>query len=243
MSFLLVHGGWHGGWCWRDVVRPLVLAGHRAHPVTLTGLGERAHLLTPSINLETHVVDVLAALEAEELREVTLVVHSYAGLVGTAVADRVPERLSHLVYVDAVVPEPGESWCTTHPREIREARLAAAKASPDFTIQPPDPSAFGLSGALYDWVKRRQTPQPGHTYDQPLQFDPVRVAQVPRTFVSCTRPANKLVDVSRQRISDPHFWGGAWKSGGGVRFIELETGHDAMVSAPDALAKVLLDGT
>ena len=109
-NFMLVHGAWHGGWCWRRVVQALASQGHRAHAVTLTGVGERAHLMSSAITLETHIADVVSALEAEELDDVVLAVHSYAGMLGTAVADRMPGRLRHLVYVDAVVPRPGESW-------------------------------------------------------------------------------------------------------------------------------------
>ena len=125
-NFLLVHGAWHGAWCWRRVSDALIRAGHRPHALTLTGLGERAHLMSSSISLETHITDVVAALDAEELDPAVLVVHSYAGMLGTAVADRMPDKLQHLVYVDAVVPRPGESWSSTHARATREARLAAA---------------------------------------------------------------------------------------------------------------------
>ncbi len=138
-NFVLVHGAWHGGWCWRDVIPALTRAGHRVHAVTLTGVGERAHLMTPAITLETHITDVVNAIEIEEMERLVLVVHSYAGMIGTAIADRMPQRLRHLVYVDAVVPKPGESWSSTHTSATREGRLAAAQASPDFSIPPSRP--------------------------------------------------------------------------------------------------------
>ena len=163
-NFVLVHGAWHGGWCWRHVVEALTRAGHRAHAVTLTGLGERAHLMSPAITLETHITDVVNAIEMEEMDEVVLAVHSYAGMIGTAVADRRPERLRHLVYVDAVVPKPGESWSSTHASATREARLVAAQASPDFSFPPPDPAVYGLDAQSCEWLRRRLTPHPGHTY-------------------------------------------------------------------------------
>lgn len=203
--FVLVHGAWHGAWCWRHVTEALIRRGHRAHAVTLTGLGERAHLLSPAITLETHIADVIGVIEAEELSDVVLAVHSYAGMLGTAVADRLPGRLSHLVYVDAVVPKPGESWSSTHARATREARLAAAAADPNHSFPPPDPVVFGLDGLAHDWVRRRQTPHPGHTYEAPLDFDTRRVAQVPRTFINCTRPPLATIDVIRTRVSDPRF--------------------------------------
>ena len=239
-NFVLVHGAWHGGWCWRHVVQALTAAGHRACAVTLTGVGERAHLMSPAITLETHICDVVNAMDAQEMQEVVLAVHSYAGMIGTAVADRLPGRLAHLVYVDAVVPKPGESWSSTHASATREARLAAAAASPDFSFPPPDPSAYGLDGENHAWVKRRQTPHPGHTYQAVLQFDPQRVAAVPRTFVNCVAPALGTIDAIRQRLEDKGLWGGAWHSGAGARVIELQTGHDPMISAPADLTRILL---
>src|SRR5512133_1154419 len=240
-DFLLVHGAWHGGWCWRDVVQALAGAGHRAHAVTLTGVGERSHLMSPAITLETHIADVRNAIEAEELQEIVLAVHSYAGMIGTAIADRLPGRLRHLVYVDAVVPEPGESWSSTHSPATRQARMAAARHSADFSFPPPDPAVYGLEGANAQWLQRRQTPHPGHTYEAALDFDPRRAAAVPRTFVSCIRPALATIDAIRTRVVDGGFWGGAWQGAGGARVIELATGHDPMVSAPAELARILLD--
>jgi pimeloyl-ACP methyl ester carboxylesterase len=239
-NFVLVHGAWHGGWCWRRVAQVLQLDHHKAFAVTLTGLGERAHLLSPAINLDTHINDVINLIEAEELHEVTLAVHSYAGMIGTAIADRMPQRLRHLVYVDAVVPRPGESWSSTHASATREARLAAAQASPVFAFPAPDPAVFGLAAQDHDWVQRRQTPHPGHTYQAPLQFDPPRVAAVPRTFVDCIEPRLGTIDSIRPRVRDAGFWDGAWIGGGGVRVVELQTGHDPMVSAPRALAEILV---
>jgi pimeloyl-ACP methyl ester carboxylesterase len=240
-NFVLVHGAWHGGWCWRRVVQALAAHGHRAHAVTLTGLGERAHLMASTITLETHISDVLQAIEAEELQDVVLAVHSYAGMIGTAIADRQPARLKHLVYVDAVVPRPGESWSGTHSSAVREGRLAAAAASPDYSFPPPDPAVFGLAGDDLEWVRRRQTPHPGHTYQAPLDFDARRVASVPRTFVSCVRPTLGTIDAIRLRLRDPRYWDGAWDSGGGVRSVELQTGHDPMITAPDELTRILLE--
>jgi pimeloyl-ACP methyl ester carboxylesterase len=236
-NYLLVHGAWHGAWCWQRVLPGLIRAGHRAHAVTLTGVGERAHLLSPAIDLETHIQDVMAAMDAEELDDVVLVVHSYAGMLGTAVADRRPERLRHLVYLDAVLPKPGECWSSTHASATRHARIAAAQADPLRSFSAPDPSVFGLSDADHAWVKRRQTPHPGGPYTHALHFDPQRVCSVPRTFVNCTEPPLGTIDISRQRMVDPKFWGGAWLPGSQV--LEMKTGHDPMVSDPQGLLALL----
>lgn len=238
-QFLLVHGAWHGAWCWRAVTDALVRSGHRAHAVTLTGVGERAHLRRPDTDLETHIEDVRSALDAEELDPAVLVVHSYAGMLGTAIADRFPGRLRHLVYVDAVVPRPGESWSSTHASATRIARLSAASASSDNSFPPPDPGIFGLDGDAHAWVRRRQTPHPAGTYQHALDFDPVRVARTPRTFVDCLRPPLATIDAIRVRVRDPRFWDGAWAPGATV--VTMDTGHDPMVSAPTELTRILLD--
>ncbi len=238
-DFVLVHGAWHGGWCWQRVTAALQQAGHRVHAVTLTGLGERAHLLSPAINLDTHINDVMNLIEAEELSGVVLAVHSYAGMIGTAVADRMGQRLKHLVYVDAVLPKPGESWSSTQSGATQQQRLGAAQASAHFSFPPPDPEVFGLKDADRAWVARRQTPHPGNTYQAPLDFDAQRVAAIARTFVDCTEPALATIEPSRQRARDPKFWDGAWLPGS--KIIEIKTGHDPMISAPAALVRILAD--
>ena len=238
-NFVLVHGAWHGGWCWQRVALLLQHQGHRVHAVTLTGLGERAHLLSPAITLDTHIDDVISAIEVEELHDVVLAVHSYAGMIGTAVADRIGKHLKHLVYVDAVIPKPGESWSSTQSAATQQQRLSAAKASTRFSFPPPDPVVFGLTDADHAWVKRRQTPHPGNTYQAPLSFDIQRVAAIARTFVNCTQPALATIEPSRLRAKDPKFWDGGWLPNS--KIVEIKTGHDPMISEPAALAKILLD--
>ncbi len=238
-NFVLVHGAWHGAWCWQRVTALLQADGHRVHAVTLTGLSDRSHLLSPAINLETHIADVANLIEAEELHSVVLAVHSYAGMIGTAVADRLGERLRHLVYVDAVIPKPGESWSSTQSSATQQQRLEAAHASSSFSFPAPDPDVFGLSGDDRAWVKRRQTRHPGNTYQAALDFDIARVAAVARTFVNCTEPALATIEPSRLRARDVRFWGGAWLPNS--KIIELKTGHDPMISEPALLANILQD--
>lgn len=236
-NFVLVHGAWHGAWCWQRMTSLLQRDGHRVHAVTLTGLSDRSHLLSPAITLETHIADVVNLIEAEELQGVVLAVHSYAGMIGTAVADRLGERLSHLVYVDAVLPKPGESWSSTQSSATQQQRLGAAHASSNFSFPAPDPDVFGLSGEDRAWVKRRQTPHPGNTYQAALDFDVQRVAAVNRTFVNCTEPPLATIEPSRLRAKDARFWGGAWLPNS--KIIELKTGHDPMISEPALLADIL----
>ena len=236
-AFVLVHGAWHGAWCWSRVLPLLRSAGHVAHAVTLTGVGERAHLLSAQVNIDTHIQDIIRLIDAEELSNVILVGHSYAGNLITCVADRLQQRspglLKALVYVDASVPSPGDSWSTPHTPETVQKRIAEAQASGGLSFPPPDASVFGLTGADRDWVNRRMTPQPFRLYQQSLHFDADRVAALPRTFIDCTNPPLGTIDAARKRVRSEPGWS----------VVELKTGHDPMVSAPEALARHLLDFT
>lgn len=234
-ALVLIHGAWHGAWCWRRVLPGLRAAGHEAHAVTLTGVGERAHLLRPDLRLRDHIADVLGLIDAEELGDdLVLVGHSYGGLVMTGVADALLARglkPRHLVYVDAVTPHPGESWSSQHAPETVRARLEAAAQRPDGAMPPPDAAVFGLDGADRDWVNRRQTPQPAGVYQDRLDFDAARIATLPRTFIDCTAPALPTIAVMRERVRREPGW----------QVVELATGHDPMISAPEALVTLLLD--
>lgn len=141
-----------------------------------------------------------------------------------------PGLLAALVYVDAVTSHSGESWSSQHAPQTVAQRLADAQASRGISIAPPDASVFGLSGADRGWVNRRQTPQPLGVYRDPLDFDAQRVASLPRTFADCTTPALPTIAVMRQRVRQEPGWD----------VVELSTGHDPMVSAPGALAEVLI---
>lgn len=233
-SFVLVHGAWHGAWCWSRVLPLLRAAGHAAHAVTLTGAGERSHLLSAQIRLKTHIDDVLRTIDCEELTDVVLVGHSYSGIVVTGVADallsRTPSVLRHLVYLDAVTPHPGESWSSQHAPETQAARTEAARPSGGVSLPPPDASAFGLAGDDQAWVNRRQTPHPFGVYFDRLDFDAARVASVPRTFIDCTSPALATIATMRQRVRSEPGW----------NVVELATGHDPMVSHPRQLSDLLL---
>jgi len=232
-TFVLVHGAWGGAWIWRRVIGPLRAAGHEVHAVTLTGDGERAHLRRPDTSLQTHIDDVLGLVDAEELADIVLVGHSYGGMMITGAADvltaRTPNPVRQLVYVDAMVPLPGEGWGSGHPPEIVQARLAAAKAHGN-ALPPPDPRDFGIEGADRDWMLRRQVPHPFGMYRVPLQFDGERWARTPRTFIDCNRPAYPTIDAMRARVRSQPGW----------RVVEIATGHCPMVTAPAELVVHLL---
>ena len=184
-ALVLVHGAWGGAWIWRRVLAPLRAAGHEVHAATLTGDGERAHLRHRDIRLHTHISDVLGLIEAEELDGIVLVGHSYGGQVITGVADSLLARhagaVRRLIYVDAMVPLPGEGWGQQHDPAVVASRTAQAAAN-DHALPPPDPAEFGLQGADRDWLLRRQVPHPFGPYRDPLDFDLARWLATRRSF-------------------------------------------------------------
>lgn len=236
-TFVLVHGAWHGGWCWRDVARSLRVAGHTVFTPTQTGLGERRHLLSEAVDLDVFAQDVANVLEAEELADVILVGHSFGGNTITLVADRLPERLRHLVYLDAAVVNGGQSVFAEYPADLVAARRRAAAESPGgLTIPTPPPAFFGVpDGSDAAWVARRMTPHPIATYEQPLQLRNSVIGNgLPCTYIACVDPVYAPLEVYRQRVKGFIAAGLPWS------WREIATGHDAMVTAPDALTEILL---
>lgn len=225
-TFVLVHAACHGGWSWRRVTPLLRAAGHEAYTPTLTGLGERAHLLSPDIDLDTHIQDVANVLHYEDLGEVILVGHSYAGMVITGVADRARPRVGHLVYLDTVIPGDGQSLY-----DLR-GRRAGEGTGP---IRPPSPHYLGVT-AEDDarWVASRLTPHPGTTFEQKLRLsDPAVVSRMGRTFIRCTEfgaPGGPLDAAAERARTEP-----------GWRYREMTTGHSPNITHPQRFADLLLE--
>jgi pimeloyl-ACP methyl ester carboxylesterase len=231
---VLVHGAWAGAWVWSRVLAPLRAAGHDVHAVTLTGCGERRHALRRDITLQTHVTDVVDWIAAHELRHVVLVGHSYGGLVVTGAADRLlaadAAAVRRIVYVDAVLPRPGDAWSSHQSDAVRAERSAAARSTGLHALPPPDPAAFGLDGADRDWLLRRQGPHPFGAYLEPLHFDGARLARVPRAYVDCTAPAYPTIDPMRARA----------RATPGMTVVGMATGHYPHLQAPRAFVDILL---
>lgn len=226
-----MHGAWHGGWCWHRVADPLRAAGHRVFAPTLTGVGERRHLLSAQVDLETHIQDVIGVLEAEELEDVVLVGHSYAGLVISGVAARARARLRQLVYLDALLAEDGQSWADAFPPEVAEARRRGATVTNGVkTIPAPDPEIYGFANpADTEWVRRRLTPHPYAPFEQKSRLGGPLGSGLPRIYVDSTEPAIAALATIKDRYRGKPEW----------PFVELKTGHDAMLSAPDELVGIL----
>ncbi|XSC47452.1 alpha/beta fold hydrolase [Bradyrhizobium sp. RDT10] len=232
-TFVLVHGAWHGGWCWRNVADKLRAAGHSVFTPTCTGLGERSHLLSAHITLDTFTIDVANVLEAEELKDVVLVGHSFAGSAISGVAEKMPNRIKHLVYLDALIVEPGKAPFDNLPSNIVAARIKAAQeTSGGLTLPSPAPSVFGVpDGPDSDWVKRRLTPHPISTYESKLNIKGPIGNNLPRTYIHCANPSYGALQSSRDWVKSQQGW----------RWREIAAGHDAMVTAPDELARMLAE--
>jgi pimeloyl-ACP methyl ester carboxylesterase len=234
-SFVLVHGAWHGGWCWRRVAKVLREAGHVVFTPTLTGLGERAHLLRPGLTIEDFATDVANVIETEELQQVILVGHSFAGGPISEVADRRPEALKRLIYLDAVVLEDGENvFGKFEPAIVAQRIKLAQETSQGLSIPPPSPVAFGVIEAQDDaWLKRRLTPQPLNCYQEPIRLNHPLGNRVQKTYIACTDPPY-------EPLVPTHHWVQRQK---GWQYLEFASGHDAMVTHPEALAELLLGCT
>lgn len=222
---MLVHGAWHGGWCWR-FVRPL-LKGHEVHAPSLTGLGERKHLARPDIDLDTHIADVVSLLEMEDLRDVTLVGHSYGGMVVTGAADRASARIERLVYLDAFVPEDGKCLLDyVVPERAARMREEGERAG---SVTPPPLSLWGLIQPEHiDFVKPREVRHPYRTMTQRLRLTG-KADHLPKTFIYCSSPATGSFDQFAAKCRHAANW----------KFFELATGHDAMILMPARVAELL----
>ncbi len=230
-TYVLVHGGSHGGWCYQRVARILRSSGHDVHCPTLTGLGERSHLLSADVDLDTHITDVVNVLVYEDLRNVILAGHSYGGMVITGVADRALDRVGQLVYLDAAIPVDGESLA----RDVSPTIMARAKSASrvidgvelavfpghnDFGVTDPDDFA---------WMMERLTPQPWKSFEQPLRLQhEAAVKQIPTTAINCT-PTLRLKprESTESRVYEVD------------RVWEIDTGHDLMITEPVAVAEML----
>ncbi len=242
-TFVLVHGAWHGGWCWRKVTPLLRAAGHEVYTPTLTGLGERVHLASPEIGLSTHIQDVVNVLEYEDLREVVLVGHSYGGMVIAGVADRAAERLAHLVYLDAFVPADGQALVDLIGQEGRQYLEARVRTEGDgWRLPSIAPVAWEVvlrenwaitNEADARWMVERLGPQPFKTFTEPVRCTNATAAALRRTFIRCTGdPPDRTFSGVAEEARRPN---------SGWRYREVATCHDAMVTKPQELADLFLE--
>jgi pimeloyl-ACP methyl ester carboxylesterase len=242
-THVLIGGAWLGGWGWQPVTHRLRDNGHDVCPVTLTGLGERVHLASPQVDLDTHITDVVNLIEFEDLRDVVLLGHSYASLVVTGAADRIPERISQLVYLDTAPLPDGGSLIEKFPPELRkrtEDRVQELGEGWKFPIPPPEElanmaSLEGVDGDHLRLLYSRATPQPFGTYTQPLRLENPAREGLPKLGILCSFSLNQVQEMIAS--GNPLFRevaGPNWRS------VELPTGHWPMFSRPEDLAELLL---
>jgi pimeloyl-ACP methyl ester carboxylesterase len=232
-TYVLIHGGAHGGWCYRKVAPLLRTAGHDVHTPTLTGVGERSHLVHADTDLDTHVDDIVNLLFYEDLHAVILVGHSYGGMVITGAADRSPERVAHLVYLDGALPEDGESLASMNPLAMEPTYAAVRRVDGVELVLWPDPDADSYYGVTdpddVAFMRGRLTPHPWRSFAQPLRLrDRKALRRIPRTNINCTETLSRRPPDRQARALDAD---NVW---------EIDTGHDLMITEPGAVAEMLL---
>ncbi|MCM0589758.1 MAG: alpha/beta fold hydrolase [Gloeotrichia echinulata DEX184] len=230
-NFVLIHGAWSGGWCWKRLTALLRNSGHEVSSPTCTGVGERAHLNTKAVGLGIWIQDVVNHIEQEDLSEIILVGSGFGGVVITGVADRIPKSIRKLVYLNALVIPSGKSAFDQLPPDVVAARLRQVeKEGKGINIPVPSVESFGLKNPNdIQWVASKLKPQPVNTYMEKLSLKASIGNKLPKVYIDCTNPPFKpLIEVKR-RIKTEKDWD--WRS--------INTGHDAMISAPKLVQEIL----
>jgi pimeloyl-ACP methyl ester carboxylesterase len=224
-SFVLVHGAWHGSWCWQRVRSALQALGHQVFTPTLTGVGERSHLLSNQVDLRTQILDVVNLIRWEGLNDIVLCGHSYGGFVVSGVADELPERIRSLVFLDAFVPENGESL-------VDYAPIALERINDGWKVEPISAAAFGVNPADREWVDSQCTSQSVACFEQPIQL------------------TGRLAQIKRIDYIFANAWGGGHSpfmqffekaKARGWRTHEVACGHDVMIDEPAVLTELLVN--
>jgi pimeloyl-ACP methyl ester carboxylesterase len=229
-TFVLVHGAWHGGWCWRRVADMLTVRGRKVFAPTMTGLGERSHLLTPDIRLETHIADIVNVIKWEGLKDICLVGHSYGGFVVSGVAEQLHSAISSIVYLDAFVPENGQSlYDLVPPTQKTLDDLVARK---EIGMKPFPASFFKVNERDAPWVDAMCTPQPIHTFTDKIKLTGTRDRIARKAYIRATGSGSPTFDAAYNKVKADKSW----------RTYEMPTaGHDAMVDDPARLTEILLE--
>ena len=228
-TFVLIHGAWHGGWCWKLLARELRARGHEVYTPTMTGLGERSHLLNKDINLDTHIADIVNVFDWEDIENATLVLHSYAGWPGSGAVEQIADRLRALVYLDAFVPKDGQSNLDMQsPERLKIINDALARGDAGRPAPPADSFAI-QDPAHVQWVAEKMTPQPLGVTFQKIRLSGARDRVPVKAYIRGSKHAQEDFDrFLSQCEADP-----AWRT------WNLECGHHVMLDMPEKLADIL----
>jgi len=229
-TFVLVHGAWHGGWCWRRVADLLQAKGHKVFTPTLTGLGERSHLLRAGIDVSTHVTDVVNVLKWERLSGVVLCGHSYGGLVVSGVAEQMAEKIGSIVLLDAFLPENGDSMERLTSQAVRDTLKSAATRG-ELGVPARSAAAFLVNEKDQAWVDAMCVPQPIGTMTEKLKLTGARERFGKKAYIRAAAYPNPGFDKAYARVKADPSW----------RTYEVPCGHDAMVDMPERLAEILVE--
>jgi pimeloyl-ACP methyl ester carboxylesterase len=228
-DYVLIHGAFHGGWCWTRVRSLLESKGHRVFTPTLTGLGDRSHLLSRDVGLDTHIADVTNLMVWEELSDNVLVGHSYGGFVVRHAADRMPERIRSLIYLDAFVPDNGKAVCDYVPDKGQKFRELAATTGDGWKLPPRPASTLAVNAADADWVDRQCTMQPLSTFEAPAQISGACDTIPNIGYIRARNYDSPYFDVFYTLAAERCWWR-----------EEFACGHDVMLDMPNELTAVLL---
>lgn len=230
-TFILIHGMWHGGWCWERLTPLLRAAGHVVYVPTLAGLAERAHLRNDNIDLNTHIQEIINLCEANDLHEMILVGHSLGGFMAPVVADRIPERIAHIVNLDGIIPENGKAFKEMMPDYWNDFKNRALTSGNEWWAPPVLEWTFGVSGADLEWMQSKLTPHPLKTWTTVVALENPAAQSLSRTFILCTEGYSEdEIEQERTKFTQA-----------GYSYRSLPTGHDAMITMPNALANILLE--
>jgi pimeloyl-ACP methyl ester carboxylesterase len=229
-TFVLVHGAWHGGWSWVRVADRLRARGHVVFAPTLTGLGERAHLLRPGIDLSLHIADVVGVIKYERLNDVVLDGHSYGGCVISGIAEAMPDAIASIVFLDAFIPDNGDATVDLVPPAVQEVIRAALERG-DTTVPVRDAATFKVNEKDRAWVDALATPQPIGTMIEKIKLSGARERIAKKTYIRASGYPNVSFEKAHARAKADRTW----------RTYEVPCGHDVMIDDPDRLTEILLE--
>ena len=229
-TFVLVHGAWHGGWCWRRVSDLLEKQGHKVFTPTLTGLGERSHLMRAGINVSTHVTDVVNLLKWEKLSGVVLCGHSYGGMVISGVAEQAADKIASIVFLDAFIPDSGDSMEQLTSGAVRD-QLKAALERGDLGVAPRSAAAFLVNEKDQAWIDAMCVPQPIGTMSEKIALTGARDKIAKKSYIRAGAYPNPGFDKAMARVQTDKSW----------RVYSVPCGHDVMVDMPERLAEILVE--